>query len=88
MPLEKLSITPNVPQQIALKFPEGKIVEGRFGNQVFYTLAHPPNTCLYLDLGPAEKVNSLEPGRGELFNICKRWTGKKRRWASSIRTRS
>ena len=75
--LEKLTITPNVPQQIALKYTEGKIVEGRFGNQVYFSLAHPANTCIYLDLGPAEKVNRLEPGKGELFNICKRWTGKK-----------
>jgi len=77
MPAEKLSITPNVPQQIALKYTEGKIVEGRFGNQVYFSLSHPPNACLYLDLGPAALVNQLQPAKGEIFNICKRWTGKK-----------
>lgn len=75
--LQKLSITPNVPQQIALKYTEGKIVEGRFGNQVYYSLSQPADSCMYLDLGPAEKVNSLEPRKGEPFWICKRWTGKK-----------
>ena len=75
--MEKLSVTPNVPQQIALKYPEGKIVEGRFGDQVYFSLAQPPDTCLYLDMGPAQKINLLNLNRGEIFNICKRWTGKK-----------
>src|ERR1019366_45111 len=77
MGLEKLSFNPNVPIQVALKFPEGKIVEGRFGDQVYFTLAQPPNTCMYLDMGAAQKVNVLSPQKGQPFNICKRWTGKK-----------
>jgi hypothetical protein len=77
MPLEKLTFTPNVPVIVALKFPEGKIVEGRFGDQVYYILAQPPNSCMYLDLGVAQKINALEPRKNELINICKRWSGKR-----------
>jgi hypothetical protein len=77
MALEKVTFNPNVPIQVALKFPEGKIVEGRFGDQVYFTLAQPPNSCMYLDMGAAQKVNVLSPQKGQAFNICKRWTGKK-----------
>lgn len=77
MATQKLPITPNVPVQVALKFPQGKIVEGRFGDQVYFSLSSPPDHCLYLDLGPAEKVNALGPAPNQPFWLCKRWTGKK-----------
>jgi len=77
MPTQKLEITPNVPIQIALKYPEGKIVEGRFGDQVYFSLAEPPDSCLYLDLGVAQTINMLGLRRGQLFWACKRWTGKR-----------
>src|ERR1017187_8733975 len=35
--MEKVTFTPNVPQQVALRFPDGKLTEGRFGDQMFYT---------------------------------------------------
>jgi len=77
MPQQKLALTPNVPIQIALKYPEGKIVEGRFGDQVYFSLAEPPDSCLYLDMGIAQAINQLGLRRGQLFWACKRWSGKK-----------
>jgi hypothetical protein len=73
--MEKLTLTPNVPQQIALKFPDGKLVEGRFGDQMMYSLAN--NQVMYLDTDVAAKINALELRKNEPFWICKRWTGKK-----------
>jgi hypothetical protein len=75
--MQKLTIVPNVPQQIALKYREGKVVEGRFGDQTYYTLATPANTCVYLDMDPAAKVNALAARPNEPFWICKWWNGKK-----------
>ena len=73
--MEKLTLTPNVPQQVALKFPDGKLVEGRFGDQMMYSLAN--NQVMYLDTDVAAKINALELRKNEPFWICKRWTGKK-----------
>jgi hypothetical protein len=77
MPAQKLTVTPNVPIQISLRYPDGKQVEGRFADQMYYSLQTPPESCLYLDMDVAAKINMLGPRRGEPFWICKRWTGKK-----------
>jgi hypothetical protein len=76
--IPKLLVEPNTPLQIALKFPEGKPVQGRYGDQVYFTLSHPSATGLYLDPGPAQKVAALGARPGEPFWICKRWTGNKK----------
>jgi len=73
--MEKLTLTPNVPQQIALKFPDGKLVEGRYGDQMMYSLTN--GQVMYLDTDIAAKINLLELRKNEPFMICKRWTGKK-----------
>jgi len=73
--MEKLTLTPNVPVQIALKFPDGKLVEGRFGDQMMYSLTN--GQVAYLDMDVAQKINLLELRRNETFCLCKRWTGKK-----------
>lgn len=73
--MEKLTLIPNVPQQIALKFPDGKLVEGRYGDQVMFSLTN--GQVMYLDTDVAAKINLLELHKNEPFMICKRWTGKK-----------
>ena len=73
--MEKLTLTPNVPQQIALKFPDGKLVEGRYGDQVMFSLTN--GQVMYLDTDVAAKINLLDLRKNEPFMICKRWTGKK-----------
>ena len=61
---------PNVPEQIALKFPDGINVAGQYGNQVLYTLAD--NRRLYLPPIVAEKIRELKIVPEERFSLCKR----------------
>ncbi len=75
--MEKLAIRPNTPVQIALKYAGGKLVDGHYGQQVYFSLAMPPDTCLYMDLEPAAVVNGLEPRAGEAFWIQKVSDGRK-----------
>ncbi len=73
--MEKVTFTHNVPVQVALKYSDGKPVEGRFGDQMLYTLVD--GRAMYLDLDVAAKINALELRSREAFAICKRWSGKK-----------
>ncbi len=67
---DKIAFEPNIPVQVTLQFKEGKIVEGRFGDQVMYSLQG--NKIMFLDLAVSQQVNMLEPEVGESFLICKR----------------
>ena len=60
----------NVPEEIALKFPTGKEVEGRYGPQVMYTLTD--SRIMYLDPNVADKISEMQIGAGEYFTIVKR----------------
>jgi hypothetical protein len=73
----KLVLEPNVPQLIALKYPTGKIVESRFGEekQVYFSLVD--GRAAYFSLGLAQSINNLMLGTRERFNICKRWNGER-----------
>jgi hypothetical protein len=73
--MEKVPFQPNVSIPISLKYPEGKTVEGRYGDQMYYTLTD--GRCMYLDMDVAAKINLLELRKGETFMMCKRWSGKK-----------
>jgi hypothetical protein len=73
--MEKLTFTPNIPVQVALRFPDGKLVEGRFGDQVFYTTTD--GKAMYLDMVVAAKINQLGIQAREPFFVCKRSTGRK-----------
>jgi hypothetical protein len=75
MPREIVKLVPNVPIEIALAFPAGKIVNGTYGDQVMFGLDG--NRVIYLDLGPAQQINDLHVTPGETFSVVKRWTGKK-----------
>lgn len=70
MPLEKIKFEYNEPVAVTLRHPAGKIVSGRFGEQVYFSLAD--NRCMYLELDTAQKINMLEPQAGETVVICKR----------------
>lgn len=72
---DKISFEPNVPVTVTLQYQEGKIVDGRFGQQVMFSLSG--NQIMYLDLAVAQKVNMLEPAVGESFAICKRSNGQR-----------
>lgn len=73
----KLTLEPNVPQLIALKFPTGKIVDSRYGDekQVFYSLLD--GRAAYVSLGISQSINNLMLGNREQFWICKRWNGER-----------
>ncbi len=72
---EKLVFVPNVQQAIALKWPDGKIVSGQYGDQMYYTLSD--GRSMYLNLDVAAKINMLEIRPNEQFFICKRWNGQR-----------
>jgi len=73
--MEKITFQPNVPIRMALKYADGKTVEGRFGDQEYYTLTD--GRCMYVNPDVAAKINQLELRPGEPLEICKYWSGKK-----------
>src|SRR5438874_2011805 len=62
----------NVPVELALAFPEGKIVTGRYGDRVMHSLDFPGQHVMFLSLAVAQRLNHLELQPGEHFFICKR----------------
>lgn len=67
---------PNVPVQCALKYAgAGRIVSGRYGERVMYTLTD--GRRMFLDLGPAQKINELNLNVRETFFVEKKWSGRK-----------
>lgn len=74
----KLVLEPNVPQEIALKFPTGKIVESQYSEekQVYFSLAD--GRSMYVSLGVAQSITNLMLGNRESFFICLRWNGDKK----------
>src|SRR5215469_13593748 len=73
--MEKLKFTPNVPIQIALKYSQGKIISGRWGKQMLFTLTD--GRRMYVPVDVASKINTLEVNVNEPFCICKRWNGQR-----------
>src|SRR5438876_9089707 len=69
-PMEIVRFEMNVPQELALKFAEGAIKQGRFGYQVMYTLAD--DRLMYVPRFVASRISALEIQPGEPFTICKR----------------
>ena len=71
----KVTFTPNVPVQIALKYPQGKLISGRLGEQMLFTMVD--GQQMYLPMDVASKISMLEINVNEPFCICKRWSGQK-----------
>lgn len=69
---ETVEFPANEPVELSLAFPEGKIVAGRFGDRVMYSLEVPYGKAMFLDMAVAQKINLLEVQPGELFFLCKR----------------
>lgn len=73
---EKVEFEPNTPIQLALKYQgDGKPVQGRFGDQKYFTLIG--DRCMYLDLEVATQLEAYRFRAGEPFWIEKKWSGKK-----------
>lgn len=76
---EKLTFEPNVPVVATLEYDDGKVVEGRFGDQYQYFLAG--ERILYADPDLRERIKRSGAKTGDTIAICKRATrsGNKRR---------
>lgn len=76
---QTIRFEPNQGVTVALEFPEGVHVQGRFGPQVRYSLTE--NRVMYLDPDAAAAIKTLGVKPGEPFRITKRTeTGKKPWW--------
>lgn len=67
-----LKFETNVPIQVALAYDEGMLKEGRYGDQMMYTLAEPRDAITYLPMIVDERIHELGIVKGEVFCICKR----------------
>lgn len=67
--MELLKLATNVPEEIALKYSDGKEVEGRYGPQVFFSLAD--GRGFYAEPMVAEMIKAKGLKPGQPFAICK-----------------
>src|ERR1051326_4963937 len=84
-PREIIEFKPNQPVQVALKYPTGKTVPGIRGERVMFSLTD--NRVMFLDLGPAQRINELKVKPGEPFFVTLHWSGKKKdrkEWTASL----
>lgn len=66
---ERIAFQTNVPMTVALAYADGLQVEGRFGDQIMYTLAD--ERVMYVPPAVRNKLVELRIRPGELFTICK-----------------
>jgi hypothetical protein len=66
---DKVQFQTNVPVEIALKYNDGKEVNGQYGDQVLYTLTD--GRVMYVPPIVKRKIDELGIGRGELFTLTK-----------------
>lgn len=66
---EILRFDTNVPVEVALRFGDGKHVEGRYGDQVMYSLED--ERIIYVPPIVERKIQELQIAKGERFEICK-----------------
>lgn len=75
---EKIEFDYNASQRVALEFRTGKIVPGRNGDQVMFSLVG--GRVMFLDLAVAEQINQLRLGVGEPVTICHVKNGRDIHW--------
>jgi hypothetical protein len=66
---ERIAFQTNVPVTVALAYADGLQVEGRFGDQIMYTLAD--ERVMYVPLVVRNKLVELGIQPNEPFTICK-----------------
>jgi hypothetical protein len=66
---ERIAFQTNVPMTVALAYADGLQVEGRFGDQIMYTLAD--ERVMYVPPVVRNKLVELGIQPGELFTVCK-----------------
>ncbi len=74
-----LRFTTNIPEEVSLRSTAGKRVEGRYGEQMMYSLHG--DRVMYVPLTVAERIQELDIEAGEAFEICKAETKNgNRKW--------
>ena len=72
----------NIPQEVSLRFAQGKEVEGQYGAQFLYSLEG--DQIMYVSPKVADRIGELNIEPGERFSICKRevknGNGRKIEW--------
>jgi hypothetical protein len=71
----------NTPVEVALEFPEGKLLDTAFGQKIMYSCTE--NRVIFAEHELAVKINFLAPQPGECF-----WINKSQKWAESGRKKS
>lgn len=66
---ERVVFDPNVPVVVTLAYPDGKKVQGRFGDQVLYSLAD--GRVMYVPPFVRDKLIQLGIRKDEPFSICR-----------------
>lgn len=73
-PRDVVEFAPNTPVTVALKYGQGKIVSGQYGERVLFTLAD--NRVMFLDPATAGQIEAAGVNVRENFTITLRWDGK------------
>ena len=66
---DKVAFQTNVPVEVALKYGDGKDVNGQYGDQVLYTLTD--GRVMYVPPIVRKQIEDLGIARGQLFTITK-----------------
>jgi hypothetical protein len=66
---EILRFNVNIPAEVALRYGEGKRVQGRYGEQVMYTLVD--DRVMYVPVCVGDRIGELQIRPGQPFEICK-----------------
>jgi hypothetical protein len=66
---DKVQFQTNVTVEVALKYNDGKEVNGQYGDQILYTLTD--GRVMYVPPIVKRKIDELGIGRGELFTLTK-----------------
>ncbi|MGA3241514.1 MAG: hypothetical protein ABSG03_35075 [Bryobacteraceae bacterium] len=66
---DKVQFQTNIPVEVALKYGDGKEVNGQYGDQVLYTLTD--GRVMYVPPIVKRRIEELGIGRGELFILTK-----------------
>ena len=64
-----------MPVTVALKYNQGKLVAGQYGERMMFTTVD--NRVMFLDLATAGQITALGINVRENFTITQRWDGKK-----------
>lgn len=66
---DKVQFQTNIPVELALKYGDGKEVNGQYGDQILYTLTD--GRVMYVPPIVKRRIEELGIGRGELFTLTK-----------------